>query len=295
MSEFFRYLLVGLGNGAIYAMVGLALVVVYRATGLLNFAQGELAMLGAFLCWQLYDLGLPMLVALLGSMAGSLVIGVVIQRVVVAPIGDPHEKPLAAVIVTIGLFLGLNAAAQLIWGTDGRKLPELFGLSQVQIGDVSVSWQRIGSLGVLALEAGVFWLIFQRTRIGLAMRAVASNPESAALSGIPVAKVLMISWGLAAAVGSVAGAFTASAQAGFDANLMQITLIFGFAAITLGGFDSLVGAIVGGLLVGVVTEVIPKYVGFLEKITLAPAFILIMAVLMIRPSGLFGSREVKRV
>ena len=295
MTDFLRYLLIGLGNGAIYAMLGLGLVVIYRSTGLLNFAQGEMAMFSTFLCWQFHDLGLSIWFALFASMIVSFVLGSLVHRVIVSPLGDPHDKPLAVVIVTIGLFLGINALAQLIWGSQFRSLPKLFGEGQLQIGDVAVQWQKVGAVGVLGVEALVFWLIFQRTRIGLWMRAVASNSESAALCGIPVARVLMLGWGLAAAIGAVAGVFTAPNIGSLDPNLMQLTLIFGFATITLGGFDSLVGAVVGGLLVGITTEVIPKYVPFLEKITLAPAFILILIVLLVRPSGLFGSKQVTRV
>jgi len=295
MTDFLRYLFIGLGNGAIYAMVGLGLVVIYRSTGLLNFAQGEMAMFSTFLCWQLIDLGLGIWFALLGAMIGSFLMGSIVHRVIVAPLGDPHEKPLAVVIVTIGLFLGINALAQLIWGSDFRSIPALFGEGSVSIAGAAVQWQKIGAVGVLAVEALAFWLIFQKTRVGLSMRAVASNAESAALCGIPVARVLMLGWGMAASIGAIAGVFWAPNVGSLDPNLMQLTLIFGFAAITLGGFDSLVGAVVGGLLVGVTTEVIPKYVSFLEKITLAPAFILILVVLLLRPEGLFGTKQVTRV
>jgi branched-chain amino acid transport system permease protein len=139
-----------------------------------------------------------------------------------------------------------------------------------------------------------FWLLFQKTKIGLAMRSVASNSESSALVGVPVQRLLMLGWGLSAAVGTVAGVFTAP-NLGLGSNLMQLTLIFGFAAITLGGFDSLVGAVVGGLVVGILTSVLPQYIHIFEKMRLAPAFILILAVLLFRPQGLFGRKAVSRV
>jgi branched-chain amino acid transport system permease protein len=137
-------------------------------------------------------------------------------------------------------------------------------------------------------------VIFQKTRVGLAMRAVASNAESSALVGVPVQRILMLGWGLAAAIGAIAGTFTAPDR-GMDSNLMLLTLVYAFAAITLGGFDSLLGAVVGGLIVGVLTEVVPKYVTALEKLPLVPAFVVIFVVLLVRPEGLFGSKEVTRV
>jgi branched-chain amino acid transport system permease protein len=294
VANFFRYLVIGLGNGAIYAMLGLGLVVIYRATGLLNFAQGEMAMFVTFVVWNLQDAGLPLLVALLIGVVVGFAVGVVVHRVVVAPVGDPHQKPLAVVIVTIGLFLGVNSLAQLIWGTGTKDLPALFGTGQADLFGVGVSWQKLGALAVLALEVAILLLIFQKTRMGLAMRAVASNPESSALVGVPVGLVLMLGWGLASAIGAISGVFTAPDR-GMDSNLMLLTLIYAFAAVTLGGFDSLLGAVVGGLVVGVATEVIPKYVGALEKLPLLPAFALIFLVLLIRPEGLFGSRSVSRV
>ena len=269
-------------------------MVIYRATGLLNFAQGEIAMFSTFIVWTIWNAGVPLWLAVLGGMVGGFLIGALLQRVVIGPIGDPHEKPLAVVIVTIGLFLGVNGAAQLIWGTLDRELPPLFGGSQVEIGGLTISWQKIGAVITLGVLVILFFLLFQHTRLGLAMRAVASNSESASLVGVPVPTVLMLGWGLASAVGTVAGVFTAPGL-GLGSNLMQLTLIFGFAAITLGGFDSLVGAVVGGFIVGILSSVLPQYVDWFEKMKLAPAFILILAILLFRPEGLFGRKQVNRV
>jgi branched-chain amino acid transport system permease protein len=270
------------------------LVVFFGATGLLNFAQGELAMFATFVVWTVNQHGVPLFPAMLVGVVAGFVIGAIVHQVVVRPFGDPHEKPLTVVIVTIGLFLGINALAQLIWGTGTKSLDPLFGSGQIQIFGVGVAWQKIGALAVLAVEALIFYLIFQRTKLGLAMRAVASNPESAGLVGVPVTRMLMIGWGLAAAIGAVAGTFTAPDR-GMDSNLMLLVLIYALAAVTLGGFDSLVGAVVGGLIVGVVTEVIRPYVDFVNKSPLLPVFVLILLVLLVRPQGLFGSKEVSRV
>jgi len=294
MANFFRFLLIGLGAGAIYAMIGVGLVVIYRATGLLNFAQGELAMFCTFIVWTLHDKGVPLPLAIVGGMLAGFAIGAVIQRAVVQPLGDPHEKPLAVVIVTIGLFLGINALAQLIWGTEPKSMKNVFGTGQVKLFGVGIRWEVFGSIAVLAVEVLLLTIVFRRTKIGLAMRSVASNPESSALVGIPVARMLMLGWGLAAAFGAVAGSFAAPDQT-LSSNLMLIILVYAFAAVTLGGFDSLVGAVVGGLVVGVVTTVIPQYIKSLATVPLVPAFILIFVVLLVRPQGLFGSRRVTRV
>ena len=294
LSEFAQYCLIGLGNGAVYAMVGLGLVVIFRSTGLLNFSQGEIAMFCTFIVWQFYDLGAPLWLAMLLGMAVGFVFGALLFRVAVQPAGDPHKNPLAVVIITIGLFLGVNSLAQLIWGTGDKDLPPLFGNGSFVLAGVTFDYQKLGTLAVLALEVVVLYLVFRRTKIGLAMRAVASGPESSALAGVPVTRILLIGWGMAASIGAVAGTFAAPSR-GLNSNLMLQILVLSLASITLGGFDSLVGAVVGGLIVGVVTDVVPKYVGFLDKVPLAPAFALIMIVLLVKPEGLFGSRQVTRV
>lgn len=294
MNNFLQVLVVGIGDGAVYAMLGLGLVVIYRSTGLLNFAQGELAMFSTFITWTIWEVGVPLPLAVLGGMAGGFLVGALLHQVAVRPLGDPHLRPLATVIVTIGLFLAVNGAAQLIWGTLDKDFPKLFGEGQVTIGGVAIAWQKIGAVLVLGLMVLGFWFLFQRTKVGLAMRAVASNSESAALVGVPVPRLLMLGWGLAAAVGTVAGVFTAPGL-GLGSNLMQLTLIFGFAAITLGGFDSPLGAVVGGMVVGILTSVLPQYLPVFSKMRLAPAFLLILLVLLFRPQGLFGRKQVERV
>ncbi len=295
MKDLVQYVAIGLGNGAVYAMIGMGLVVIFRSTGLLNFAQGEMAMFSTFFVWQLHQLGVNLWLALLGGIVGGFCLGALVHQVVIRPFGDPHQKPLAVVIVTIGLFLGLNSLAQLIWGTEQNQFDRVFGDGQFGLAGASIGWQKVGGLAVLAAEVVVLVLIFQKTKLGLGMRAVASNPESSALSGVPVNRVLMIGWGLASALGAIGGTFMAPAAGALDPNLMQLPLIYAFAAITLGGFDSLLGAVVGGLVVGVVSDVTPQYVSAIEKVPLAPAFVLILVVLLIRPQGLFGAAKVSRV
>jgi len=294
MSEFFQFVVIGLGNGAVYAMVGMGLVVIYRSTGVLNFSQGEIAMFSTFIVWSAHEAGLPLPLALVVGMIAGAAIGAVLFRIAVQPLGDSKANPLPVVIATIGLFLAVNASASLVWGSESKPFEKLFGLGALEIGSVSIDYQKIGALAVLAVEVLAFQLLFNRTKLGLAMRSVASNPESSALAGVPVNRVLLAGWGLAAAIGAVAGTFTAP-NFGIDANLMLNTLVFAFAAIALGGFDSLIGAVVGGLIVGILTDVAPRYIDAIDKMPLAPAFLLIVAVLLFRPEGLFGTRRVQRV
>jgi branched-chain amino acid transport system permease protein len=296
MSLFLDRLVIGLEQGAIYGSVALALVLIYRATGLVNFAQGEMALFSTFVTWQLWDWGVPIALAIVLSMALSFVGGAVIERVIIRPVGDVEHNALAIVIVTVGMLLALNALVGWIWGTEGRRFPKIFSAQTVDIGSLSISYQAIGTLVVLAVEIVLLYLLFQHTKLGLAMRSVASNSGSSALVGIRVGRVLMFGWGLAAAVGALAGALYASELSLLDANIFFQLLVYAFAAATLGGFDSPPGAVVGGLIVGVVTVMAGGYVGWLgEDLKLVAAFALIIVVLLVRPQGLFGRKQVSRV
>lgn len=295
LSKFLQFFFIGLGKGAIYATVALALVIIFRVSGMLNFAQGEMAMFSTYITWALWTKGLPVLAALLVSMVLSFVGGAVVERVVIRPIEKKaHGNPLPVVIATIGLFLALNGAAPWIWDSDAKQFPYVFGSGSVSIAGASISNQTLGTLAVLGVEVVLLWILIQKTKVGLAMRGVASNSESSALVGVPVGRILMLGWGLAAAMGAVAGVLTVSLA--FDNSLMVVPLIYAFAAATLGGFDSPVGAVVGGLIVGVVAELSAAYIGFIgEPLRLLPAFLLILIVLLVRPQGLFGKAQVTRV
>lgn len=295
MEELLQYIFNGLGKGAVYASLALALVIVFRTTGLVNFAQGEMAMFSTFIIWWLSEdvAQLPLWLATVVAMGLSFVGAALIERFLVRPVGSARHNPLAVVIVTIGLFLAFNALAPWLWGTDSKPgIPIATG--GVEVLGASISNQSLAALAILAVEVGLLWLLFQKTKVGLAMRGVASNAESSALVGVPVGRMLMIGWGLAAAIGAVAGLLTA--DIGVDASIMQVPLIYAFAAATLGGFDSPLGAVVGGLVVGLVSELSAAYIDWIgQDLRLLPAFVLILGVLMIRPQGLFGKAEVARV
>jgi branched-chain amino acid transport system permease protein len=293
MELFFQQVINGIQSGVIYASLALAIVLIFRSTSLLNFAQGELAMFSTFAAWQLQDAGLPIFVAILGAMALSMVGGAVIERVIIRPVGK--DNVLAIVIVTIGLFIAVNALAGWIYGTNGRTFPRIFeNTPLIELGDVTVTRETIGTAGILLIVVGLLYLLFQKTKLGLAMRAVASNDESSRLVGIRVGRILMFGWGLAAALGALAGAFAAP-QLSLSQNLMLSVLVYAFAAATLGGFDSPLGAVVGGLIVGITQNLAGQYIDFFDGFELASAFLLILVVLLVRPQGLFGKKVVTRV
>ncbi|HEY5696011.1 MAG: branched-chain amino acid ABC transporter permease [Acidimicrobiales bacterium] len=293
MELFFNQVINGIQQGAIYAALALALVLIFRSTSLLNFAQGEMAMFSTFIAWILADNGFPVVFAILAAMAVSVVGGAIIERTLIRPVGS--DNVLAIVIVTIGIFIATNALAGWIYGTDGRVFPRIFSNeSLVTFGDVTVTKETTGIVAILLVVVGLLYLLFQHTKVGLAMRAVASNAESAQLVGIRVGRILMLGWGLAAALGALAGALAAP-QLNLSLNLMQGLLIYAFAAATLGGFDSPLGAVVGGLIVGVTQTLAGQYIDFFNGFELGSAFLLILIVLLVRPQGLFGRAVVTRV
>lgn len=293
MSLFLSQLFIGIGNGVVYASVALALVLIFRTTGILNFAQGEMALFATYVTWKLTTFDVPVVLAILISMAFAFVAGAVIERVLIRPVET--ASPLTVVIVTLGMFLAVNSLAQLIFGQDSEQLPSPFPTKQWRIASTSITAQTLGLVAVLAAECLLLYLLLQRTRIGLALRAVASNAESSRLVGINSGLMLMVGWGLAAALGAVAGAMVVPTQPALVPSSLQSVLVLSFAAAALGGFDSTLGAVVGGLVVGVADAMTKQYVDFLSQIELVVPFALILLVLLFRPNGLFGRSVVERV
>jgi branched-chain amino acid transport system permease protein len=299
LERFLQYFFDGISQGSIYALLALGLVIIYRGSGHLNFAQGEMAMISAFLAWWYADLGLSPWLAVLVSAATAFVVAMGVERFIIRPIGQ--RSPFAVVVAAIGLFLGLNARAPFAWKI---TIPEAFeplfpnkADDFVRIGGAEWRDQYIGVLGVLLITSGVLYVIFQRTKFGLAMRAVASNPESAPLVGIRTGQVLAVSWGLAAAVGAIGGALVASLRGNVDASMMFTIFFAATAAATLGGYDSLFGAVFGGLVLGVFENMTAGYQPDLigQELKGVVSLLVILVVLLIRPSGLFGSQRVERV
>ena len=291
MTGFLQQLVEGLGAGAIYASLALALVLIYRFTGIVNFAQGELAMFSAYLAWQ-FSRGMPFWPALVLTLAVSFAGGMLIERVVIRPVEGAPE--LTVVIVTVGLFIFVNAAAGWIWSFLIKDFPNPFPEGALEAGGLSVGYATLGVLVVVGVVMGLLYLLFQHTKIGLGMRAVASNPDSARLVGIRVGWTLALGWGLAATVGAVSGVLVAPLLF-LEPNMMGGVLIYAFAAATLGGFDSPVGAVVGGLIVGVAETLAGAYVDVIgSDLKVGVPLVIILGVLLLRPQGLFGRAAVER-
>jgi branched-chain amino acid transport system permease protein len=292
VEQFIQTVADGIGSGSVYGAVALALVLIFRSTGIVNFAQGEMAMFSTFIAWGLLQADLPLGAAVAAALALSFLGGMIIERVLIRPVEG--GEPLALVIVTLGLFILVNSAAGWIWGFNNRSFPGIFGDDRIDIGGVRIDVESLGILAVILAVVGVLFLLFSRTKIGLAMRAAAMNPESSRLVGIDVGRTLMIGWGLAALVGALAGVLIAP-RLFLDVNFMGGVLIYAFAAATLGGFDSPIGAVVGGWIIGVAETLAGQYVEFVgADLKILVPLTIILVVLLIRPSGLFGSHEVAR-
>lgn len=293
MREFLAQVIAGLAAGGVYASLALALVLIYSAMGLVNFAQGEFAMFATFVCWTLLvTFHLPFLAALLISVAFAFAGAVLIERIIVRPFEKSSQ--LSVVIVTLALLAVVNAMAGVIWGYVPKPFPSPFPARPVEVGGILVSIQDMGIIGVsLVVLAGIY-LLFNFTKLGLAMRAAALYPEISELIGIRVGWMLALGWGLASAVGAVSGILVAPVVF-LEPNMMQSVIIYAFAAAVLGGIDSPIGAVVGGLLLGVVLALIGAYIPALADLRLAISLGLIVLILVVRPAGLFGRHQVRRV
>ena len=292
MERFIQVIIDGWATGSLYGALAVAVVLIYRSTGIVNFAQGELAMFSTFIAWGLLQAGLPLGLALLGTLAISFAGGMLIERVIIRPVEG--GEVLTLVIVTLGLYILVNSLAGWIWGFGNRAFPSLFGDSSFDVAGVSISVESIGIVAVLLAVVGVLYAVFQRTKIGLAMRAVSMNPDSSRLVGISVGRTLMIGWGIAALVGALAGALIAP-RLFLDVNFMGGVLIYSFAAATLGGFDRPLGAVIGGWIIGVAENLAGTYVDFIgSDLKILVPLVAILVVLLFRPTGLFGSPEVAR-
>jgi branched-chain amino acid transport system permease protein len=294
MADFFQQVVAGLGSGAIYGSLALALVLIHRATGVINFAQGEMAMFTTYIAWTLIENhGWSYWPAFVVTLVFAFVLGLGIQRVVIAPVSN--ASVLTIVIMTIGLVLTFNGLASLIWSAEIRAFPSPFPNETWQIGDVSISQQDVGTFAIVLALVALLWAFFQFTKTGLALRASALNPEASRLVGVRVGWMLGIGWGLAAMLGAVAG-MLAAPTVFLDPNMMQATLIYAFAAAVLGGIDSPVGAVVGGVLLGVGLNMISSYVDFVgADLRLPVALLIILVVLLVRPAGLFRKPVTRRV
>jgi branched-chain amino acid transport system permease protein len=293
VEVFLQQVVSGLATGGIYGSVALALVMIYQATDVVNYAQGEMAMFSTYLAWTMLNAGLPYWLAFAATLLVSFVGGLVIERVVIRPVeGAPV---LTIVIVCIGLLVILNSVAGWIYSYIQKPFPSPFPSRPIRVGNIYFGAHDIGALAVTLVVLAGLYVFFRFTTLGLAMRAAAQNPVSSRLCGIRVGWMLAVGWGLAALVGAVAGMMVAPIVF-LDPNMMAGILIYAFASATLGGFTSPGGAVLGGLIVGVIENLAGTYVHFIgTELKLTVALALILVVLLVRPSGLFGRAAVHRV
>jgi len=290
MEDLLHQVFSGIATGGVYASVALALVMIYTATHHINFAQGEMAMFSTFIALTLIQAGVPYWGAFIITVVLSFVIGAIIQRVLMNPLAN--APVLASVGVFIGLLLIFNSMAGWIFGYTLKPFPSPFGDGPPLLGGM-FSRHELGSTLVTLIVLVTVWAFFRFTRLGLAMRGAAFNPVSSRLVGVPVARMLALGWGLAAAIGAVAGIMVAPIVF-LDPNMMAGVLLYSFAGALLGGITNPAGAVIGGFLVGVIENLGGAYlVGSELKLTLA--LIIIVGVLVVKPSGLLGRAVVSRV
>jgi branched-chain amino acid transport system permease protein len=280
----------GLTSGAIYACVALGLVMIYVSTDHINFAQGEMAMFATYIAWSLIQAGMPYWLAFGATVLIAFAGGLLIQRFVLKPL--EHAPVLALVVCFIALLSIFNAIAGMLWSYTVKQFPSPFPPGD-PTGMGLVSYHQIGVVAVTAIMLGILTVFFRFTTLGLAMRAAAQNPASARLMGVRVSWMLALGWGLAAAIGSVAGMLVAPIVF-LDPNMMTGILIYGFAAALVGGIGNPGGAVVGGFVVGVLENLVGTYlIGNELKLTFA--LVIVVGVLILKPAGLFGRVNVKRV
>jgi branched-chain amino acid transport system permease protein len=308
MELFLQRLFDGLSQGSVYSLIALGLVIIYRGTGHLNFAQGEMALFCTYVVYQCGEWGIPIGIALPIGMLVGFVLGAVTEVTLIRPIAK--KSSFAVFIVTLGLFQFLNWLDGAIWkdqplpnsgvGSVQQSFPSLFPNKAddfVNVFGAAIKLQSIGVFLLVLVLFGLLFLLFNFTKLGLAMNAVASNAESAKLVGIRTNMVLMTSWGLAAAIGALGGVVFAGINSNVNLSLMFGVFIYASAAATLGGFDSPGGAVLGGLIIGVIENMAagyaPEWVG--QEMKVGVALLVILVVLLVKPSGLFGTAKVERV
>ncbi|RCW76429.1 branched-chain amino acid ABC transporter permease [Pseudorhodoferax soli] len=290
MDAFVHQLLAGLATGGIYASVALALVMIYQATHHINFAQGEMAMFSTFIAWSLIQAGLPYWVAFVATVMISFVLAAVVEFTVIRPM---HDKPvLSVVVVFIGLLVIFHSVAGWLFGYTIKQFPSPFA-SDAWFATSMMSAHEVGAIFVTLCVVALLFSFFRFTPLGLAMRAAAQNPVSSRLVGINVGRMLMLGWGLAGAIGAVAGMMVAPVVF-LDPHMMSGVLLYAFAGALIGGIDNPVGAVLGGFIVGVLENLIGTYVVGTE-LKLSVALVLIVGVLIVKPSGLMGRTIVTRV
>jgi branched-chain amino acid transport system permease protein len=293
VQQFVNVTLSGLTQGMIYAAFALALVLIWRSTRIVNFAQGSMAAATAFIALALINAGQSYWVALIVALASGFILGAVVERVIIRPVEGGPE--LNAVIVTLGLFVAIQALIAIIFGSSFQSFPTPFGVRGFTIGDTTILLTPTSVYIIVSVLITMALLValFRFTRVGLAMRASAFGQEVARLLGVRVGRMLTLGWALAAVVGSLSGLLIAGGGFVYPA-YMDSLIVFGFVAAVLGGLDSPVGAIVGGLILGLALSYVSGYVERGSALVNVSALVILMVVLLVRPGGLFASSTARR-
>jgi branched-chain amino acid transport system permease protein len=290
METFIQLTVNGLANGAILALAALGFVMIYKATGVINFAQGEFLLIAAFVIWfMLVELGLPWVAGIAVAIVVGIVLGLTIERLILRPmVGEPV---ISVIMVTIGLAAVLGAIVQIIWGTRPRPFPAFIPRGSVELFGATVGINRLWAIGVVAIALVAFGLFYTRARDGIAMRAVADDQQAALAQGISVRRAFALAWGLAGVSAVFGGALVAN-LIGVSGAISAFGLLV-FPVVILGGLDSVPGAVVGGAIIGLLSSYTGGYIGGgLE--TVIP-YLALLAILMIKPYGLFGQVRIERV
>jgi branched-chain amino acid transport system permease protein len=293
VQEFVNLTLGGVITGSVYAAFALALVLIWRSTRIVNFAQGAMAALTTFIAIALIDSGQSYWVGLVVALLAGLVIGAVVERVVIRPVEGGPE--LNAVIVTLGLFIAIQALISVLFGVNQRAFVPPFSNIGFRVGDTtlgSLSPNTVYTLAAVLLVMVALIALFRFTRVGLAMRASAFGQEVARLLGVRVGRMLTLGWALAAVVGSLSGILIAAETAFVAPTFMDSLIVFGFVAAVLGGLDSPIGAVVGGLVLGVALSYVRGYLG--DTLVGLAALVILVVVLLVRPGGLFSTTQTRR-
>ncbi len=293
MQQFINITLSGLVEGMIYAAFALALVLIWRSTRIVNFAQGSMAAATAFIALAIINAGYSYWLALIAALVAGFVMGAIVERVIIRPVEGGPE--LNAVIVTLGLFVAIQALIAIVSGSAFQSFPTPFALEGFRFGDTRIAFSptSLYIIGAVLVVMALLVALFRFTRVGLAMRASAFGQEVARLLGVRVGRMLTLGWALAAVVGSLSGLLIAGGEFIFPA-YMDSLIVFGFVAAILGGLDSPIGAIVGGLLLGVALSFVSGYIERGSALVNIAALVILMVVLLVRPGGLFSSTVARR-
>jgi branched-chain amino acid transport system permease protein len=292
-ARFASLTVAGVAVGAAYGSLALALVLIYRATHVINYAQGELAMLTTYIAYQLIQWGLSYWEAFAATLAIAFLLGTALQVAVIRPV--QQRSVIATVIVTVGLFIVIDGVVNWIWGGDIKFMHSPFGNGSWDVGGVQIQHLYVGMLGVVFGSVLIVWALFRFTKLGLGMRAAAMRPAAASLVGVRVNAMLALGWGFAAVLGAVAGLMYEPSQYSLQPTLMQTALVYAFAAAVLGGLESPLGAVIGGLAIGIFLNLLAGYYSSVVSLEVPFAFAVLLAILLVKPTGLFGRRQVRRV